>query len=321
MNERPLKVGLLLPHWTGAMGGATPRWRDILAFAQRAEAVGFDSLWTVDHLVVRLAAVLRQFGSPVPAALEDAPPHGYWECWSLLAALAATTPRVELGSLVTCAGYRNPALLAKMAATVDEVSGGRLILGLGAGDFESEHHAFGYRWNRRIGRFEEALAIIAPLLREGRVDFEGAHYRVRECELRPRGPRPHGPPILIGALGAGPRMLELTARYADLWQGWLAYGRSAPDRIPPLRTVVDAACVAAGRDPATLGRTAAVGVVVLGEPPVEGAEPLTGSPEELAEAFRGFAREGVSHLQIELRPKALAGIEALAPVLELLDRG
>jgi alkanesulfonate monooxygenase SsuD/methylene tetrahydromethanopterin reductase-like flavin-dependent oxidoreductase (luciferase family) len=109
------------------------------------------------------------------------------------------TERVELAPLVTCTGYRNPALLAKIADTVDEISGGRLILALGAGWHEPEYRAFGFPYDHRVGRFEEALAIIVPLLREGRVDFQGQYYQVRDCVLEPRGPRAGGPPILIGA--------------------------------------------------------------------------------------------------------------------------
>lgn len=154
--------------------------------------------------------------------------------------LALATERVELGPLVTCTGYRNPAVLAKVASTVDEISDGRLVLGLGAGDFSSEHLSLGFPWDRRVGRFEESLAIITSLLREGQVDFTGVHYQVRHWENQPQGPRSHGPPILIGALEGGPRMLRLTVQYADLWQGWLVYGRSAPDEIPRLRAAVDA---------------------------------------------------------------------------------
>jgi alkanesulfonate monooxygenase SsuD/methylene tetrahydromethanopterin reductase-like flavin-dependent oxidoreductase (luciferase family) len=292
----------------------------VRAVAQRAEAVGFDSLWAVDHLLIRWSAIAAQAESPAPPVLAGAPSQGVWEAWSLLAALAAVTSRVELGTLVTCTGFRNPALLAKMADTVDEISSGRLILGLGAGDFEDEHRSFGVRWDRRIGRFEESLRIIHPLLSEGRVDVAGDFYAARDCELRPRGPRRPGPPLLIGTLAGGPRMMRLTATYADLWNGWLAFGRGHPDAVPPLREVIDRACLAHGRDPATLARTVTVRAAMLGRSVLVG-EPLRGEAGAIAEALRSFAREGISQVQILLSPSTVAGVEAFALVLELLDGG
>jgi alkanesulfonate monooxygenase SsuD/methylene tetrahydromethanopterin reductase-like flavin-dependent oxidoreductase (luciferase family) len=326
---RPLNVGLVLPHWTALpldvphwsvteLPAEVPRWADLLALAQQVETAGLDSLWLVDHLLIRWAVAAAQFGREVPPALAAAPPVGVWECWSLLAALAAVTERITLAPLVSCTNYRNPALLAKMATTVDEIAGGRLILGLGAGDFADEHHTFGFPWDRRVSRFAEALQIVQPLLRCGRVDFAGEFFQARDCELRPRGPRPQGPPLLIGALAHGPRMLDLTARYADVWNGWVVGGRSHPDVVPPLREAVDVACRAVGRDPATLRRTLAVGVAFGGRT-IWGAEPITGSIDEVAEVFRGFAREGIDHLQVYLNPATAEGIEQLAAVLERLD--
>lgn len=140
---------------------------------------------------------------------------GIWESWTVLAALAEATHRVEIGTLTLCASFRNPAVLAKMAVSLDEVSEGRLILGIGAGWNEPEYRAFGLPFERRVDRFAEALQIIAPLLRHGRVTFRGRYYSVEDCEIVPRGPRPDGPPLLIGA--TGPRMLRLAAEHADNW--------------------------------------------------------------------------------------------------------
>ena len=168
--------------------------------AQCAEAVGFDSLWVPDHLMCAHPAT----GDARLAV---------WECWSVLAALAATTNDIELGTFVACTSFRNPALLAKMADTVDEISNGRLILGLGAGWMEAEFRAFGYPFDNVVGRFEEALQIIHPLLRKGAVDFKGKYYEARECELLRRGPRQKGPPIMIGAKPDRPCALRLTAQY------------------------------------------------------------------------------------------------------------
>ena len=151
----------MLPLVEGMMAGATPRWPDILAMAAAAESVGLDSVWVIDHLAF-------------PPVEGSSAALGVWEGWSIIAALAATTQRIELGTFVVCTGFRNPTLLAKMAATVDDISNGRLTLGLGAGNNEFEHHAFGYPFHHRVSRFEEALAIIHPLLRTGWVDLRGA---------------------------------------------------------------------------------------------------------------------------------------------------
>ena len=313
VGGRPLKVGACIPIIEGEMDGGTARGADILAMARAAEAVGFDSVWIPDHLLIH---------DPGRA------PQGVWECGALLGALAVATSRVEIGALVVATSFRNPTLVAKMADTVDELSGGRLVLGLGSGRHEPEHRAFGYPFGRQVDRFAEALEVITGLLRRGSLDYSGTYYRAEACELRPRGPRPDGPPILIGALGSGPRMLGLTARYADRWNGWLTWGRSWPDAIPPLREKVDAACAAIGRDPSSLERSVAILVEVPGlaakvvsTAPTGGGEPLRGSPEEIAEALRGFAREGIAEVQVVHAPNSARGIEAFAPVLEALDKG
>ena len=158
--------------------------------AGRMEEAEFDSIWVYDHFFLRWP---------------ERPTVATWECWTTLSALAQATTRVQLGSMVLGVPFRNPAVVAKMASTLDEVSGGRLILGLGAGWHEPEFSATGAPFDHRAGRFEEALKIICPLLRDGRVDFEGAFYSARESELAPRGPRAKGPPIMLA--GAGPRML------------------------------------------------------------------------------------------------------------------
>ena len=156
-----------------------PSYAEIRDIALRMEVAGFDAIWLADHLLYRRP---------------NQPTAGIWECWTILSALAEATSRIELGTLTLCSSIRNPAVLAKMAATLDEVSGGRFIFGIGAGWNEPEYRAFGLPFDRRVDRFEEALQIITPLLREGRVDFAGQHYTARDCEILPRGPRPSGPP-------------------------------------------------------------------------------------------------------------------------------
>jgi probable F420-dependent oxidoreductase len=303
-GRRPLKVGLMLPDTEREMGGGTARWSDLLAMARVAEASGFDSLWVSDHLIFRF---------------EGKAPQGVWECWSLLAALAAVTARVEIGPLVSCASFRNPALLAKAADTVDEISGGRLVLGLGAGWHEPEYAAFGYPFDHRVGRFAEAIAIIHPLLRTGRVDFHGQYYQAEDCELRPRGPRREGPPIMIGS--TAPRMLGLLAQYGDIWNAW---ARQSLDELAEDRAKVDAAMEAAGRDPATVARTVSLLVDLpdaTGRPSEEKPGLKPREPEELAAHLRTYAEAGISHVQLMLDPNTRAGMEWAARSLELLDRG
>jgi alkanesulfonate monooxygenase SsuD/methylene tetrahydromethanopterin reductase-like flavin-dependent oxidoreductase (luciferase family) len=309
-KRRPLKIGVELPIAVDKGRFGTPRWGDISQMARRAEAIGFDSIWIEDHLLFRP---------------EGRASRGVWEGWSVIAAIAAVTSRVEIGPLVSCMSFRNPAYLAKLADTIDEISGGRLILGVGAGWHEAEYRAFGFPFDHRVSRFEEGLRILHALLRDGKVDFVGRYHEVRECELQPRGPRPGGPPILIGSSGA--RMLALVARYADLWNAYFPSTKNRPAGVAPLRDRVDAACLDAGRDPATLGRTVAVFVDMapgrVAAPPAPAhwaVSPLTGPPERLAEELRAYAREGIGHVQLWLEPNSLESLEAFAPVLELLDR-
>jgi alkanesulfonate monooxygenase SsuD/methylene tetrahydromethanopterin reductase-like flavin-dependent oxidoreductase (luciferase family) len=304
---RQLKLGVMLPHAEARYGGETARWSNLLAMARLAEEAGFDSVWTIDHFQ------LPDLGAE----------RGLYECWSLLAALAAVTSRVEIGPLVSCTAFRNPALLAKIADTIDEISAGRLILGLGAGWHEIEYRQMGLPYDHRIGRFEEALRIIHGLLNDGAVDFEGTYYSARECELRPRGPRPDGDqghiPILIGSSGV--RMLGLAARYADQWNAFFTSFGNSPAGIAPLRDNVDAACRAAGRDPSTMERSAAVMVGfdlpgARGRPDVPNV--VKGEPEEIAATLTAFGAEGITHIQLYLDPMTERGIEAFVPVLERL---
>lgn len=312
-GTRAVKIGLGLPDAEGTMNGASSRWSDLLAWAQAADQLGYDSIWNQDHLIFRNA----------PWMEPGAPSEGVHECWSVLAALAAVTTRVEIGPLVSCTSFRNPALLAKIADTVDEISGGRLVLGLGAGWHEPEYHAFDYPFDRRVSRFEEAVGIIHSLLKTGHADVEGQFYSARDCELRPRGPRPDGPPIMIGT--SGDRMLSLTARFADRWNGYFHKAAHLPNELGPVLSKVDAACEAVGRDPKTLQRSFAVYVDVDGTAPisnsvnVSAAEPIRGSDEAIAETLHGYADVGVSHLQVHLHPMTLDSVHRFAPVLDLLD--
>jgi alkanesulfonate monooxygenase SsuD/methylene tetrahydromethanopterin reductase-like flavin-dependent oxidoreductase (luciferase family) len=183
-----------------------------------------------------------------------------------------------------------------------------------------EHRAMGYPTDHLVSRFEEALTIVRQLLREGRLDFTGTYYRVDGFELRPRGSRPNGPPILIGTLANRPRMLRLVAQHADIWNGWLVFDRSNADVVPALRERIDAACRLHCRDPATLARSVTVQVALPGQH-FPASDPLTGAPEELAASLRALAAEGIDHIQIFLAPTTPATVEHFRATLELLDRG
>jgi alkanesulfonate monooxygenase SsuD/methylene tetrahydromethanopterin reductase-like flavin-dependent oxidoreductase (luciferase family) len=306
MPGRPLKVGVQLPEveWEA-------RWTDLRAMAVRAEELGFDSVWYGDHLLYRRPG--------------DDRARGPWEAWTVLAGLAAVTSRITLGPLVAATAFHAPAMLAKQAATVDEISGGRLVLGLGAGWNETEFAAFGFPFDHRISRFAEAFTIIRTLLREGAIDFEGEFFTARDCELVPR-PRPGGPPLMIGS--TGPRMLAIAAPHVDAWNAWFDAFGNRPSGIAPLRERVDAAAIAAGRDPGAIERTVAVQVRlpggrgrVQGDTAHDAIPPVEGSPAEIAELLRVFAGEGIAHVQLVVDPITLASLDALAPVLEDLDRG
>jgi len=228
-------------------------------------------------------------------------------------------------------GFRNPALLAKMADTVDEVSGGRLILGLGAGYHKFEYDAFGYPFDYKYSRFAEGLEIIHGLLKNGHVDFQGRFYSARECELKPRGPRAEGPPIMIGS--KGPKMLRLMARYGDMWNGfWDDVGNSAKGYAQVL-PLLDEACAEVGRDPNTLQRTVTVLVADETAEPwwesmpfdnaadLEALIPLHGSAGDIAESLLEFVELGVSSIQIHLDTCTVQTVERLAAVLEAFDAG
>ncbi|MGH2506372.1 MAG: LLM class flavin-dependent oxidoreductase, partial [Ktedonobacteraceae bacterium] len=241
---------------------------------------------------------------------------GTWEAFTMLSALAAQTTRITLGTIVLCTSFRPPALVAKMADTIDEISGGRLILGLGAGWHQPEYEAFGYPFDHLAGRFDEAIQVIAPLLREGQVDFQGKYYQVNNCVLRPRGPSRQGPPILIA--GRRPRMLQLTARYADAWNtAW----HVDPHVVKERHTEFQEACATAGRDAATIDLTVGTAVTLLKPGEVaDAAQTISGSPEEIVQRLQRFAEEGVAHLIIRLEPLSVETIEQFGRIVEMLHQ-
>jgi probable F420-dependent oxidoreductase len=297
-SKQPVKLGIMLDISEGSLEGRTPTFQDLQAMAQAAEQSGLDSLWLADHLIYRF-----------PEQEESAP----WEAFTLLSALAAVTTRITLGPMVACTSFRPPALLAKMADTLDEISRGRFILGLGAGWHKPEYDAFGYPFDHLASRFEEALQVIVPLLREGHVDFQGKYYQVNNCVLRPRGPSKAGPPILIGA--KGPRMLQLVARYADAWNtAW----HIDPGVVQQRHAQLQAACAEVGRDPATITLTAGTAVRLQSDEDSETERAITGSPEEIARRLHDFVSVGVEHLIVALEPLTVSTIEQFGRIAELV---
>ena len=278
--------------------------------ARTAEGVGFDSLWLGDHLLYDLPGGVTR---------------GPWEAWTALAALAAATERVELGPLVASTSFHAPAMLAKQAATVDAISGGRLIVGLGAGWNEREYRAFGFPYDHRVSRFEEAFTIIRGLLRGGRVDFDGAYYRVEDCVLDPGPTRPGGPPLMLGS--ASPRMMRIGLPHVDAWNVWWSDYGNTPDGFAAVRDRVDEAAVQAGRMPGEVAATAAVLVSLpggtgrlTGDVSSGPIRPVQGSPADISGHLEAMAGAGATHLQLVVDPITMGSIEMLGDVLATLDR-
>ena len=306
--NRP-RLGLFLPTIEGLLGdGWAPAWSELREIARTAETIGFDALFVPDHLLMRGS---RYWGIP------ETTTRGAWELWTTLSALAAATERVALGPFVAASSFREPALLAKAADTLDEVSGGRLVLGLGSGSHPPEYAAFGYPDDHLAGRFDEALRIAVPLLRDGRADFEGRYYRVRDCELRPRGPRPGGPggqTVPVWIAGFGPRLIRLAARWAD---GFITAWHATPAALAAPFAALGAACADVGRDSATVERI--VGAIVdLDGAAGSGRPALAGPPEAIAEGLRALHAAGADHVVCQLVPRHLGGVERFRPVLEAL---
>ena len=296
---RPCKVGVQLPE----VERFVP-WPEYVELAQRAEAAGYDSVWVGDHLLYDLP---------------DGSTRGPYEAWTTLAAIAAVTERVEIGPLVASTSFHAPAMLAKQAATVDAVSGGRLLLGLGAGWNQREYDAFGFAYDRRVSRFEEALAIVVALLREGRTTFHGRFHDVEDCVLDPRPVRPGGPPVMLGS--TGPRMLAIGLPVVDLWNVWWSVYGNSVERFAEVKAEVDAAAPA-GR---SVDATAAVLVTLpVGRGRLMGdhydAQVTTVTPDDLGDHVRGLADAGATHLQLVLDPITAESVDVVGEALADLDR-
>ncbi|CAN5688987.1 LLM class flavin-dependent oxidoreductase [soil metagenome] len=301
-SKRKMGIGFMLPSSEGSAFGQLARYRDMVELTQHAERIGFDGIWIPDHFIMQIP----------PVEVET---RGVWEAFPLMAALAAETSRITIGVLVTCHGWRNPVLVAKMSEMIDEISDGRYVLGVGAGWHEPEYEMFGFPWDHRVSRFEDAIQIINPLLREGTADYQGKFWQANQAVNAPRGPRAAegGPPILFGT--SGPRMLRLMARYGDAWNtNWHA---SASDTVSHI-VAVQEACEDVGRDPETIVKTVGSNVAVE-RATGRRANPISGTPSEIAERIQEFRDLGFRHWVAGLDPTTVDGLDQLGEIVQILD--
>lgn len=298
------EVGVVLPTMQYGSERTTTRWRDLRVMAQAAESIGFDTLWIADELLWR--------------AGEGRPHQGAWDGISMAAAAAAVTSRIKVGTWVMSALHRNPGIIAKTAETLDEISEGRFIFGLGAGhEWPGQARFFGLPEDRIFARFDEALKVIVPLMRAGHADFQGEFHVANDLPQQPVGPRPGRIPLLIG--GNGPKGQRHAALHADTWSGY-AEERAHVDELGPRLATLDAICAEVGRDPVSIGRGAGVSV----NPTLPaGARPdvISGEPEQIADALRSLRDAGYTQVDLMLSPGTVAAFHAMAPVVELLRAG
>jgi alkanesulfonate monooxygenase SsuD/methylene tetrahydromethanopterin reductase-like flavin-dependent oxidoreductase (luciferase family) len=288
-----VRVGIQLPEVERQV-----RWPEVVAIARAAEEGGFDSIWLGDHLLYRGG---------------DRPERGPWDVWTQLAALAAATERVQLGPLVACTAFHPPGLLARMAASVDEVSGGRLVLGLGAGWNETEFRAFGIPFDRRVSRFEEAFEIVRRLVAGERVTFSGRFYDVEDAVLLP--PPARRIPLMLGA--NRPRMLSIGLPHVEAWNTWWDELGNDPARFAELNAGTDAAAEQVGRDPREIERSACLLVAV--DPSSQERRPNPDAPalrvDDLDAALRTLAEGGADEVILVALPITEASVRELAAAL------
>lgn len=305
-----MRIGLI-NQLHGRSDGVTrePSWESIRERAITAEAASFDMFVFEDALLYR----------------GEETTDGVWESVSIAAAVAATTSRINLGQSVVNSPYRSPAMTAKIADTIDEISGGRFVLGIGAGNTaDSDYEAFGFPTDKRYSRFAEAIKIIHSLLKTGQVDFEGEFYTARRAELVLRGPRQEGPPINIAA--GGPKMLQLVAKYADAWNwwGWDETLEHINERLEPIIALLTQACEVDGRDLSSLGRTFDLYTVVPEGFNTDGLDmkrPVTGTSEEIASYLLSLGDLGFEEVRCDVYPKTATAVEAMHTVVEIVHAG
>lgn len=304
-SMRPLELGVVLPTIGLPMNQGYGSWSRISSVALEAEEVGFDTVWVPDELLWKFPP--------------DFTPMGTWECVAMASAISVVTESVRVGSWVLSALHRNPGLTVKVAETIDEISGGRFLFGFGAGHSGTQGAAFGYPPDQTVGRYEEALNVVIPLLREGEATYVGQYHSALEQNNIPRGPQGERMRLLLA--GHGPRTVGLAVKHADIWSGY-ATKSSLPDAFVDLVHLVERTCDEQARDPESLGKS--IGVFL--EPSDQGmAEaiglgvPIVGPPSEAAERIHEFARMGVSMLELVPVPFNENAMEYMAELIGILD--
>ncbi|HKB28165.1 MAG TPA: LLM class flavin-dependent oxidoreductase [Candidatus Limnocylindrales bacterium] len=294
-----MKVGIMLPIGDTDGPSGSPTFQDVMAAARAAEDGGLDSVWLADHFLYRA---------------QDGREFGLHEAWTLLSGIAAVTNRVQLGTLVLCTSFRNPVLTAKMAATLDVVSNGRLVLGLGCGWHEPEYSAMGLPFAERVSEFAESIEIISRLLRGERLSHAGRHHRLTDAVLAP--PPIRHIPILVAA--KKPRMLRLAAQWADAWNtAW--YGR--PNAVLDGRLAdFGAAMAEVGRPLAEVERTVGIDVRDSAQAAIPEPSPnaLGGDVDDLVGVLDAYSAMGIDHVIVGLEPMTVRSVERLVQAVGLM---
>ena len=293
-----MKIGVQLPEVEREVS-----WLELLEMVRLIEDGGLDSVWVGDHVVYE----------------RDGAWVGPWEAWSTMSAIAAVTERIEIGPLVASTSFHAPTMLAKKAAALDEISGGRFVLGIGAGSDRTDSDALGVSFDDRVGRFEEAFTIIRTLLTSGEIEYQGEYYQAVNCKLHPMPRTPGGPALMIGSIG--PRMLALTLPFVDRWNSWYALFDNDPATAAGLLKWVDEQADKAGRVGEPVEKTLC-SLFLFGETPLRhnAKNAISGSEAQLV-ALDGFRDIGVDHLHLVLDPITIETIEATSALVGAWRQG
>jgi alkanesulfonate monooxygenase SsuD/methylene tetrahydromethanopterin reductase-like flavin-dependent oxidoreductase (luciferase family) len=286
-----VRIGIQLPEVEREV-----RWPEIVAIARAAEESGFESIWVGDHMLYRGGGRAER---------------GPWDAWTQLAAIAAATSRITIGPLVAATAFHSPGVIARMAASIAEISDGRFVLGLGAGWNETEFRAFNFPFDRTVSRFEESFEIIRRLLAGEHVTFRGEFHTVDDAVLLPRPPQRI--PLLIGSNGA--RMLAIALPHVDAWNTWFSSYGNTVDGFAKLNAEINAACVRAGRKPRDIRRSACVLVAMesgASERPHDVAPVAAG---KLSAHLRDLTAAGADDAILVVDPITEQSVRELAPFI------